>query len=206
MVGTKMDRTWQQRTTEGAYKRPNFPNELKRRLVEQSLKPGASLSLIARDNDINANLLFKWRKRYFEGAYGLPSQLNPTTSTVDWKGLPLLPVSVIAEPSEPELPKPSDALPPVENVCIRHADPSRRRPSRKLGFSRGRSFCASHNNSPAGQRPLSQGAGIGPLACAASVPTVAVDPRLRTGPGGSFAVYSTKPSCRQKLKRRMPAR
>jgi transposase len=127
MVGTKMDRTWQQRTTEGAYKRPNFPNELKRRLVEQSLEPGASLSLIARDNDINANLLFKWRRRYFEGAYGMPAQPAPASSTVDWKSAPLLPVNLIAETAESEPAKPSEAVPPVENVCEVEFDHARLR-------------------------------------------------------------------------------
>ena len=122
-----MDRTWQQRTTEGAYKRPNFPNELKRRLVEQSLEPGASLSLIARDNDINANLLFKWRKRYFEGAYGMPAQPAPASSTVDWKSAPLLPVNLIAETAESEPAKSSEAVPPVENVCEVEFDHARLR-------------------------------------------------------------------------------
>ncbi|WP_231941674.1 IS66-like element accessory protein TnpA [Burkholderia sp. PAMC 28687] len=122
-----MDRTWQQRKTEGAYRRPNFPNELKRRLVEQSLEPGASLSLIARDNDINANLLFKWRKRYFEGAYGMPTQPTPAASTVDWKSAPLLPVSLIVEDAESEPAKPSEALPPVENLCEVEFDRARLR-------------------------------------------------------------------------------
>ncbi|WP_244135805.1 transposase [Burkholderia seminalis] len=36
-----------------AYKRPNFPVEFKRRLVEQSFEPGASVALIARENEIN---------------------------------------------------------------------------------------------------------------------------------------------------------
>lgn len=31
-------------------------------LVEQSLRPGASVAVIARSNGINANLLFKWRR------------------------------------------------------------------------------------------------------------------------------------------------
>jgi transposase len=127
MVDTKMDRTWQQRRTEGAYRRPNFPNELKRRLVEQSLEPGASLSLIARDNDINANLLFKWRKRYFDGAYGLPSQPTPASSTADWKSAPLLPVNLISEAAESEPAKPSDALALVENVCEVEFDHARLR-------------------------------------------------------------------------------
>ncbi|MFT0174827.1 transposase [Paraburkholderia mimosarum] len=57
-----MDETWDERATGSAYKRPNFPIEFKRRLVEQSYEAGASVALIARSNDINTNLLFKWRR------------------------------------------------------------------------------------------------------------------------------------------------
>ncbi|MGF6970525.1 transposase-like protein [Paraburkholderia sp. WC7.3g] len=67
MVGTKVDKTWGDGAADGAYKRPNFPTEFKRQLVEQSLEPGASVALIARSNDINANLLFKWRRLYLAG-------------------------------------------------------------------------------------------------------------------------------------------
>jgi transposase len=35
--------------------------EEKRRLVAESCEPGASVSLVARRHDINANLLFTWR-------------------------------------------------------------------------------------------------------------------------------------------------
>ncbi|WP_425199441.1 transposase [Paraburkholderia tuberum] len=66
-----MDKSWGERAADGAYKRPNFPTEAKRRLVEQSLERGASVALIARNNDINANLLFKWRRLYLAGEYGL---------------------------------------------------------------------------------------------------------------------------------------
>jgi transposase len=37
-------------------------DEFKRLLVEQSRQPGASVARIARDNGINANQLFAWRK------------------------------------------------------------------------------------------------------------------------------------------------
>src|SRR5258705_8369215 len=73
MVDTKVDKTLRTRTTGSAYKRPNFATEFKRHLVEQSFEPGASVALIARRNDVNANLLFKWRRAYLEGAYGLPT-------------------------------------------------------------------------------------------------------------------------------------
>jgi transposase len=68
MVGTKPDETWSGRASGGAYMRPNFPTEFKRHLVQQSFEPGASVALIARENDINANLLFKWRRHYLDGA------------------------------------------------------------------------------------------------------------------------------------------
>ena len=37
---------------------------LKRELIKQSLQPGASVSGIALDSGINANLLFKWRREH----------------------------------------------------------------------------------------------------------------------------------------------
>lgn len=42
---------------EASGKRPNFPCEFKRQLAEQTFEPGASVSLVARRNDINTNPL-----------------------------------------------------------------------------------------------------------------------------------------------------
>lgn len=44
--------------------------ELKRRIVEQTLLPGASVARIAREHGINANQVFGWRKLYREGLLG----------------------------------------------------------------------------------------------------------------------------------------
>lgn len=93
MVDTKVDKTSSERRAGAGYKRPNFPVEFKRRLVEQSYESGASTALIARANDINANLLFKWRRQYLAGAYGprsLPgrAELTPSDDTL------LVPVNV----------------------------------------------------------------------------------------------------------------
>jgi transposase len=38
-----------------------------RQIVEETLKPGASVSLVARAHDVNANQVFKWRKQYQQG-------------------------------------------------------------------------------------------------------------------------------------------
>src|SRR5258707_3342469 len=36
----------------------------RRRIVAESFEPGASVSVVARRHDVNANLLFTWRRRY----------------------------------------------------------------------------------------------------------------------------------------------
>ena len=51
------------RVTRGARGRREHSPELKRELVERSLLPGASVSAIALEAGINANLLFTWRAR-----------------------------------------------------------------------------------------------------------------------------------------------
>ena len=45
-----------------------------REIVEETLKPGASVSLVARAHDVNANQVFKWRKLYREGRLDTPGQ------------------------------------------------------------------------------------------------------------------------------------
>ena len=39
----------------------------RRRIVEETLKPGASVSLVARAHDVNTNQVFKWRRQYHQG-------------------------------------------------------------------------------------------------------------------------------------------
>jgi len=41
--------------------------EERRQIVEETLKPGASVALIARAHDVNANQVFKWRSQYRRG-------------------------------------------------------------------------------------------------------------------------------------------
>ena len=43
-------------------KRRHWPEVLKRRMVAETLEPGASVSIVARRHDVNANQLFKWRR------------------------------------------------------------------------------------------------------------------------------------------------
>ena len=55
--------------TNGRGRRRNrsWPEALKREIVAASFAPGASVSVVARHYDVNANQLFSWRKRYRAG-------------------------------------------------------------------------------------------------------------------------------------------
>jgi transposase len=48
----------------------HWPDEIKRRIVEETLQPGASVSVVARRHDVNSNLVFCWRKLYEHGRLG----------------------------------------------------------------------------------------------------------------------------------------
>ena len=48
----------------GVHKR--WPEALKREIVAATLQSGASVSVVARQYDVNANQVFSWRRRYRE--------------------------------------------------------------------------------------------------------------------------------------------
>src|SRR5215510_9256818 len=47
--------------------------EERRRIVEETLKSGASVALVARANGVNANQVFKWRRQYRKGRLDIDS-------------------------------------------------------------------------------------------------------------------------------------
>jgi len=59
--------------------------EEKRRIVEETMRPGASAARVARRHDVNANQVFYWRKKYREGRLGESSsgKLLPVTLADD---------------------------------------------------------------------------------------------------------------------------
>lgn len=66
LVGTTLDTTIKQGNRKG---RPNHPLEFKKRLAQAACEPGVSVSRLAREHGINANMLFKWRRRYRAGLF-----------------------------------------------------------------------------------------------------------------------------------------
>jgi transposase len=57
----------------------SWPEALKREIVAASLAPGASVSIVARQYDVNTNMVFSWRKRYRDapGPQLVPVMVTP---------------------------------------------------------------------------------------------------------------------------------
>jgi transposase len=73
-----------------------WPEALKREIVAACLVPGASVSVVARQYDVNTNMVFTWRKVYG----GVPETVAPQ----------LLPVVVTPDPPVAAPPAPSAGL------------------------------------------------------------------------------------------------
>jgi transposase len=93
-------------TTTSGRLRKRWPEALKREIVAASLAPGASVSVVARQYDVNANQVFSWRKRYRQ----VPSP--PTELSVPR----LVPVMLSAEPdgADAQQRRPSAVAEPIE--------------------------------------------------------------------------------------------
>jgi transposase len=79
-------------------RRRSWTRDEKRRIVEESLLEGASIAEVARRHELNANLLFTWRRKM-----GVePSGQNDPTS--------ILPVTIIAEAAEKARPDSSGQM------------------------------------------------------------------------------------------------
>ena len=80
-----------------AYKR--WPEALKREIVAASFASGASVSVVARQYDVNANQVFNWRKRY--PIVAAPSAMPPMPALLPVRILPELDSVSSTAPSVP---------------------------------------------------------------------------------------------------------
>jgi len=84
-------------TRDAQRRHKRWPEALKREIVAATLVPGASVSVVARQYDVNANQVFSWRRRYREA-----SQPSPAASSTPG----LLPVTITPSPEdEPAAPR-----------------------------------------------------------------------------------------------------
>jgi len=79
-------------TSDGRRRRnKRWPEALKREIFASTLKPGASVSVVARQYDVNANQVFMWRRRYRDAGEQPALQSPPSTPA-------LVPVTITPEP------------------------------------------------------------------------------------------------------------
>ena len=62
-------------------KRRRYSATYKRQVVEETFEPDASVSVVARRHDVNANQLFRWRKEYRDGLLETGGELVPIRMT-----------------------------------------------------------------------------------------------------------------------------
>jgi transposase len=85
MVGMELDAS----VLEGVPRRRRSAAE-RRRVVEETLEPGASVARVARKYGVNANQVFQWRRLYRAGRLGGPAS-----------EMKLLPVAVVEQKQPP---------------------------------------------------------------------------------------------------------
>jgi transposase len=95
--------------------RKTYSAAFKRRVVEQTLQPGTSVSLVAREHGINANVIFGWRKQYRNRMHRVDVSAPPAAA--------LLPVSII----EPTAVASDDAAPVTTPSCQVEVEIGKRR-------------------------------------------------------------------------------
>lgn len=93
--------------------RPNYARELRERLAAAACEPGVSVAKLARENGINANMLFSWRRQYRAEQQAQSAGLIPVVLLSD------TPTEVAA--SSPVEPRAQDTKPasPVGTIEIR---------------------------------------------------------------------------------------
>jgi transposase-like protein len=82
-------------THEAGGKRRRWPEALKRELVAATLEPDASVASVARRHDLNANMLFKWRRQLAAAAQAssaMPAGLVPVAIVPD---APVIPAAMV---------------------------------------------------------------------------------------------------------------
>lgn len=72
---------------QGKRKRRSYSKAFKRRVVAETLEPGASVAAVARRHDLNANMVFMWRRdpRFGPGRDApvfLPVEVKPAEAVV----------------------------------------------------------------------------------------------------------------------------
>jgi transposase len=104
----------------------------KRRIVEETLQPGASVAIIARRHELNANVVFSWRRLFQRGLLGGQGKASAS----------LVPVRVVPPPRKTRRERSKTPEAP-DSIDIRFADGMRVRVQGALAHEALRQIIAS---------------------------------------------------------------
>ena len=99
-------------------KRRQWTEAFKRQVVAETLEPGASVSIVARRHDVNANQLFKWRREM------APEQPPAAEQSVTMLPVEIAPEGVEARPRVRRTGTIEITLGGGARVCVRGEVPS----------------------------------------------------------------------------------
>ena len=85
-----------------------WPEALKREIVAATLQSGASVAVVARQYDVNANQVFAWRRRFRVG--DKPSPPTPSRPTLVPVTITAVPDAEATRPALPVEPAASDVI------------------------------------------------------------------------------------------------
>ncbi|MBT2791104.1 IS66-like element accessory protein TnpA [Paraburkholderia strydomiana] len=78
-----------------------YAQEFKQQVIRETLEPGMSLSIVARRHDINANVVFGWRKQYREGKLVVPAlEAAPSVPSTKLLSVDVIDSALVLRPPE----------------------------------------------------------------------------------------------------------
>jgi len=81
-----------------------YAQEFKQQVIRETLEPGMSVSIVARRHDINANVVFGWRKQYREGKLAVPAlEAAPSVPSMNLLSVEVSDSALVLQPPEPAM-------------------------------------------------------------------------------------------------------
>ena len=95
-----------------------YAQEFKQQVIRETLEPGMSVSIVARRHDINANVVFAWRKQYREGKLVIPAlEAAPSVPSTKLLSVDVIDSALVLRPPESVASQATSGVPMPAPVC-----------------------------------------------------------------------------------------